>query len=65
MKTRTLAKFAKREEEEEEKKEKYISKYKHTHTHTHEDLRDENGREREVRETGITVIRTVSSAYVE
>ncbi len=36
-----------------------------TSTHTHTDLRDENGREREERETGITVIRTVSSAYVE
>lgn len=62
MKTRTLAKFAKREEKKEEEKKE---KYKHTHTHTHKDLRDENGREREVRETGITVIRTVSSAYVE
>ncbi len=45
------------------KNERYISKYKHTHTQIYEMRMGE--REREERETGITVIRTVSSAYVE
>ncbi len=36
-----------------------VERYKHTHTQIYE------MREREERETGITVIRTVSSAYVE
>ena len=33
--------------------------------HTHTDLRDEKQERERQRETGITVIRTVSSAYVE
>lgn len=53
MKTRTLAKFAKKRRRRE------------IQAHTHTDLRDENRREKKERETGITVIRTVSSAYVE
>lgn len=43
------------------RKKKEEEKYKHTHTQIYEMRIGE----REERETGITVIRTVSSAYVE
>jgi hypothetical protein len=49
------------------KSQKKFEEEREIQAHTHTDLRDENRRERERedRETGITVIRTVSSAYVE
>jgi hypothetical protein len=60
-----IRKKKKKDKNEKKKKKKKRDTSQNTSTHTHTDLRDENGREREERETGITVIRTVSSAYAE